>query len=172
MADWFTRLTSSAFGGLLDSVGNLVDRFTLDKEEKAQLKLEMEKLLAGAESELEQTMRAELQAKERILVAELSQGDNYTKRARPTVVYVGLGAIVFNYCVAPLVGWGIVEFAPGYVNALPELVLPPEFWYAWGGIVATWSVGRTMERRGSNNNLVSIVTGSKPTAKKPSLFDE
>ena len=172
MADWFSRITSSAFGGLLDSIGNIFDRFTLDKEEKAQLKLEMEKLLQAAESELEQTMRTELQTKERIMVAELTQGDNYTKRARPTVVYGGLFMIFYNYSLVPLFAWILRNFSDGYLTALPQLPLPSEFWYAWGGIVATWSVGRTMERRGSANNLVGIVTGNKPVAKKPSLFDE
>jgi hypothetical protein len=170
MANFFTKLLTPAFGGLMTGVADIFDRFTLDKEEKAQFMMEFEKLAQMAESELEETMRAELQAKERILVAELNQGDSYTKRARPTVVYVGLGAIVFNYCLAPLIGWGIQEWSPNYISDLPELILPAEFWYAWGGIVATWSVGRTMERRGSNNNLVRIVTGE--TNKKPSLFDD
>lgn len=168
MANFFEKILTPAFGGLANGIADIVDRFVQTKEEKAEVMLRFETLMQQAESELEQTMRAELQAKERILVAELQQGDSYTKRARPTVVYVGLGAIVFNYCIAPLVGWAAGEFSPTYISQLPELTLPTEFWYAWGGVVATWSVGRTMERRGSSNNLVEIVTGNK---KRPSLID-
>ena len=46
--------------------------------------------------------------------------------------------------------------------------LPAEFWYAWGGVVATWSIGRTMERRGATNNLVNVITGSKA---RPSILE-
>lgn len=160
MSNWLGKLIGSGIGGLAENVANIVDRFKLTQDEKAAFELEMEKLLQQAGSELEQTMRAELQAKERILVAELNQGDNYTKRARPTVVYFGLGLILFNYSISPIVqGVTGTPFFP--------MPLPAEFWYAWGGIVATWSVGRTMERRGANNNLLSVVTGSK----KPGLLD-
>jgi len=41
------------------------------------------------------------------------------------------------------------------------LDLPGEFWMAWGGIVATWSVGRSAEKRGTMNRLTSVITGSK-----------
>ena len=64
---------------------------------------EMESLLQKPDSEIEQTIRAELGAKARALVAELAQGDNYTKRARPTVVYAGLIFIFYNYCVVPTI---------------------------------------------------------------------
>ena len=83
----------------------------------------------------------------------MAQGDNYTKRARPTVVYVGLAVIVLNYCIAPIVA--------NFSNiTIPELSLPTEFWVAWGGIVATWSVSRTAEKRGSRNKAVKSITGT------------
>ena len=144
-------------GGIAD----IVDKFKMTPDEKAQFNLEMETLLQKAGSELEQTMRAELGAKERILVAELTQGDTYTKRARPTVVYFGLSIIAWNYSIVPF-------FAGVQGVTLPPMPLPSEFWYAWGGVVATWSVGRSMERRGAKNNLLSLVTGSDP---KPSIIN-
>ena len=156
LKDWI----AGGIGALVEKGAEAADRFIQTKDEKAAFKLELEKIAQQAASELEQTMRQELQAKERIMVAELTQGDTYTKRARPTVVYFGLGVIAFNFCLIPVVGY----FATG--TEMPQLPLPAEFWYAWGGIVATWSVGRTMERRGAGNNLVNIITGSP---KKPSL---
>jgi hypothetical protein len=160
MANFLEKIATSGIGGLAESIAGIVDRFKLTPDEKATFQLELERLAQQAASELEQTMRTELAAKERILVAELTQGDNFTKRARPTVVYGGLAFIGFNYCLVPLAK----AFLP--TLALPDFALPEEFWYAWGGIVTTWSVGRTMERRGTKNNLVSLVTGSKKT---PSL---
>lgn len=163
-AAWLTNLLSGGLVKIGKGVADIVDQFKLTDDEKAKFELEMETLLQKATSELEQTMRAELRAKERILVAELNQGDNYTKRARPTVVYSGLGFIAINYVIAPIVMWIVVKIAGTPMPDFPSLNLPAEFWYGWSGIVATWSVGRTMERRGVNNNLVSLVTGNKPAS--------
>lgn len=160
-------LLSKIFSGgavtFAEGVAGIVDRFVTTSDEKAQIKLQIEALAQQAASELEETVRTELGAKERIMVAELTQGDNFTKRARPSVVYGGLAFIGFNYSIAPL-----LNALPAISGAIPELNLPPEFWYAWGSIVSTWSVGRTMERRGASNNLLTVITGNK---KPPSLLD-
>lgn len=97
--DWLTKIFGGSIGTIVEQVGGVVDKFHLSGEEKQRFKLELESLLQKRDSEIEETMRAELQAKERILVAELTQGDSYTKRARPTVVYAGLAFIFLNYCL-------------------------------------------------------------------------
>jgi hypothetical protein len=160
MANFLAKIIGSGIGSFAEKIAGIVDKFHLSKEEKAQLAIEMEKLQMQAAAELEETMRAELGAKERILVAELNQGDTYTKRARPTVVYFGLIVMAFNYSIAPLIGWAIQQFAIEGAIALPTLSLPSDFWYGWSGIVMTWSVGRSMERRGASNNLVKMITGN------------
>jgi hypothetical protein len=156
-----SKVFSSGFGDVVGKVGDVVDRFHLSGEEKQRFKLEMEALLQKRDSEVEQTLRSELQAKERILVAELQQGDAYTKRARPTVVYAGLAFTLFNYTIVPVISkMNGIDIAP--------LELPPEFWYGWSGIVATWSVGRTMEKRGASNKFSRAVTGNQ----RSSLLDD
>ncbi|MEK9148799.1 MAG: 3TM-type holin [Candidatus Desantisbacteria bacterium] len=158
---WLGKIFSGSIGSVVKEVGDVADKFHLSGEEKQQFKLELEALLQKRDSEVEETLRAELGAKERILVAELSQGDNYTKRARPTVVYSGLFFIFFNYCFVPLLArWQGVSFEP--------LALPPEFWYGWSGIVMTWSVGRSFEKSGTSNRLTRTITGSSPSR----LLDE
>lgn len=150
---WFTRIFSSSFGALVEQVGNVADKFHLSGEEKQQFKLELEALLQRRDSEIEETVRSELEAKERILVAELGQSDRFTKRARPTVVYAGLGFIFFNYALVPALGrLSGAEVAP--------LELPEEFWWGWSGIVATWSVGRSMEKMATRNRFTQVVTGN------------
>ena len=47
--------------------------------------------------------------------------------------------------------------------------LPEEFWMAWGGIVATWAVGRSFEKSSSSNRMSRAATGSK---QQPSLLDD
>lgn len=154
-------LLSSLIGGgvsdIVTSVGNVIDKFTLTDQEKQQFKLEMEALLQKRDSEIEQSFRQEMESKERVLVAELSQGDNYTKRARPTVVYVGLAFILFNYCLVPALALALGK-------AATPLELPSDFWVAWGGIVATWSVGRSFEKVGINNRATRLITGSEAPA--------
>jgi len=132
---WFTSLFSGGIGTIVDKVGDIADEFHLSGEEKQEFQLKMRQLIQNRDSEIEQTIRKEMDSKEKILVAELTQGDAYTKRARPTVVYGGLVMIFINYLIVPL-----ISRISGAANpdAFP---LPEEFWIAWGGIVATWSIG-------------------------------
>lgn len=142
------------FGGgvkeVAGAVTDVVGAFIQDPSEKAAAALEIERILMTREVQLQESIRKELEAKERIIVAELNQGDNYTRRARPSVVYSGLLFILFNYVIAPL-----------FLADQKSLELPVEFWMAWGGIVATWSVGRSFEKNGTHNKATSVVTGSK-----------
>jgi hypothetical protein len=152
---WLTNLFSGSVGGLVKEVGGIIDNLTCTGEEKQQFKLEMEKLLQLRDATLQRGLQAELQTKERIMVAELNQGDNFTKRARPTVVYMGLFFIFLNYCFIP-----IISNITGNALITP-LDLPSYFWQAWGGIVATWCVGRTFEKRGAKSKVVEKITGAK-----------
>ena len=90
MSNWLTNLFTGGVGNVVDSIGGIADTFIQTPDEKTAFKLEVEKLIQQRDSEIEKTIRTELQAKERVLIAELNQGDNFTKRARPTVVYAGL----------------------------------------------------------------------------------
>ena len=160
---FISKILGSGAKELLGGVDKLIGRFKASPEEKQAFKLDFEKLLQQRDLDIEETIRAELGAKERVLVAELQQGDNYTKRARPTVVYAGLLFIFFNYCVVPTVQ----SFTSATINPFD---LPPEFWAAWGGIVATWSIGRSAEKRGVRDKWVSTVTGTPQI--KSRLLDE
>ena len=83
---WFAKIFNAGASSLVESIADVADRFISTGEERNAFKLQVEQLLQKSDSQIEQTIRAELSAKERILVAELKQGDAYTKRARPTVV--------------------------------------------------------------------------------------
>lgn len=161
---WLGDKIASGVGGLVSSIGGVADRFIQTADEKAAFTLEVEKLIQKRDSEIEQTIRAELQAKERILTAELNQGDNYTKRARPTVVYAGLGFIFINYVLFPFAALIATAF-DAKIEVEPLADLPTQFWAAWGGICATWSIGRSMEKRGTQNAATRAVTGSKSASK-------
>lgn len=149
-------------GGIVGQVGKVIDNLHTSQEEKASAKLELEKLLQARDSEIEQTVRSEIQAKERIIVAEMNQGDAYTKRARPSIVYVGLVMMFGNFCLIPLISSIANIF--GYHVEIAIQNFPEEFWWSWASVVATWSVGRSMEKRGVSSNLgrkvIGAITGS------------
>src|SRR5210317_1823513 len=111
----FKKLFSKGITDVVDSVGNVIDRFTLSKEEKMEFKLEMQSRLMKMENELEETYRTELQTRSDIIKSEMAQGDNYTKRARPTIVYAGLLFIFFVYVLIPVIA---------YIGGTPQTEMP------------------------------------------------
>ena len=139
---------SALFGGsdIVGGIAKIADDFNFSGEEKAELNLRMQAMIIERENKIQAAIMTELGAKERIIVAEMSQKDNFTKRARPTVVYAGLVFIAINHVIAP---WAS-HFAGIEV---PLIEMPTEFWVAWGGIVETWSVGRSMEKMGGSNKI-------------------
>ncbi len=148
-----SKVLSGSIGKVVDALAGAADRFIQTPDEKAAFKQVAAALIAQRDTELEQTLRTEMEAKERVLIAELAQGDSYTKRARPTVVYSGLLLVFINHVVLP---W-ISHFTG---SAPPSIEIPAMFWTAWGGICGTWVIGRTFEKRGTENKLVSLITGS------------
>lgn len=172
--NWIKRILSAGTGSFIDKVSVAAKRFITTDKDRNDFALELEGLLQARDSEIEQTIRAELSAKERVMVAELQQSDNYTKRARPTVVYAGLAFIAFNYVLVPFLGLivGLIVGSVGINGVTSDdlatvtkpLELPVEFWTAWGGICATWVIGRSAEKRGDRNKLVTAITGTKSTS--------
>ncbi|MBT9167543.1 MAG: hypothetical protein DDT19_00881 [Syntrophomonadaceae bacterium] len=128
---------------VLKPVFDIIDKAVTDKDLAQKLKHEIT-LANYAEA------TAEMQAKRDIIVAELEQADTFTKRARPSVIYVGLGAIVFNYCFIPFFKFvtGIIAQLGGSTIAItPEpFDLPSEFWWAWGGVLSVYVIGRSTEK--------------------------
>ena len=137
----------------VESIGGMWSKISEGHLGKKEFNLAVEQMVHARDMANIAEATAEISAKEKILVAEMQSGDNYTRRARPTVVYFGLVAIFLNHILFP---W-IRAFGGG---DLPDIELPTEFWVAWGGVVSVWFVGRSFERRGVKNKLTSAVTGS------------
>ena len=167
---WISDFIGGSAANVISEVGKIVDQFHMSDSEKNQFKIEMEALLQKRDSEVEETVRTTIEAKERVLVAELNQGDNFTKRARPTVVYAGLAFIFLNYCIIPSVQYLSgkpplhCERDASECSVASGITLPQEFWWAWAGIVGTWSIGRSFEKAGVNNRTTKLITGSGTAA--------
>ena len=133
------KLFGGGVGSVVKEVGDLADKFITTDAEKQAFKLQMEAALTARFAKAEETAQVEMNAKRDIIVAELAQGDNYTKRARPTIIYVGLFMAVFNYTLAPIISMLVTK-------ALPLLVIPAEFWTIWGGVCGLYVWQRTKEK--------------------------
>jgi hypothetical protein len=159
--NWLKRIFSGGATELVSKIGDAVGRVSEAHLGKKELKLELAKLVNAQFDATAEIAVAELGAKERVLVAELQQGDKFTKRARPMVVYSGLVIIFLDISARYISHFG--------ENPIPETMVPTEFWVAWGGVVGTWVIGRTAEKVGIRKKLVGAVTGN---GKAPSLLDD
>jgi Protein of unknown function (DUF3154). len=143
-----SNILGSGLKEIVSTVSGVVDEFTLSPEEKARLNQEMQRLVLEQFQAVEASVQARFAMVKEIIAAEMSQGDNFTKRARPTVVYVGL--VLFAVQV-------LAQLFPG----VPHIEVPVDFTIAWASIVGVWSVGRSYEKGSGKTNVISrLATGS------------
>ncbi|QIA08825.1 holin family protein [Draconibacterium halophilum] len=154
------KFLSKLFGGsatdFVDSLTNSIDEFTLSKEEKNEFKLKLQENMLKLDQSAEETYRDELSARTEIIKAELAQGDKYTKRARPTIIYVGLIFIFLVHVVLPFIAF----FTKNLEYDANKMILPEAFWWAWGAVVGIYGTGRTFEKFGISNKITQAMTGS------------
>ena len=118
---------------LIDGVKALVR----DPNRRDEQDAEIEKLAVAYAQGVEETYRQEVVTRERIIVAELQQGDAYTKRARPTVIYVGLIVGLWNSLFSAV--WQMWGNGAAFVAVDPGAA----FWTAWGGICGLYVWARS-----------------------------
>ena len=153
---FLSKIFSGGVSDVIDSVGGVLDKFTLSKEEKEDIKMEMQSRLIQVENELEQTYRKELDSRADIIKSEMAQGDSFTKRARPTIIYAGLIFIFIVHVLVP-----VIAYISGTPNEkLPVIELPAEFWWAWATVVGVYGAGRSAEKLGVTNKITNLATGS------------
>ena len=139
-------------GGAFSAIGDTIKKFVTTDEDRLKAAAEIETILQRRDAEIESTIRTEIEASKAVMVAEMAQGDTYTKRARPTLVYAGLAITFWNYCLIPSIGY----FGG---RPLPTFIIPDAFWTAWGATVGIWSWGRTQERRAVGGAVVGKIVG-------------
>jgi len=148
----------TGIGSVADLAKGLVDRFfppSMTDAERAQATL-------GLQEQIEKRESAVLDTQKSVIVAEMNQSDNYTKRARPTIVYFGLVAIGIVHVLLPVIAWIILMVKGIDIKTnMPDITLPGHFWAAWGGVCSIWVIGRSAEKKGVTNKLIGMITGSK-----------
>ena len=175
------QFISGSGANIVDSLTASIDTFVTTKEEKEKLKqelikiqgeqqqnergflMQMEQLTQLREKEIEETIRKELDVKQNILLAELDQDDKFTKRARPTVVYVGLAFIFLELL-------GLRHIILHHVGVDASMIENSDnifkmFLGVWGSVIGVYSIGRSVEKRGTRNAWASFVTGKAEKVK-------
>ena len=146
-------LDLTGIGSVADFAGTLVKRFFPPKmtdAEKAQAQVQIQEMVEKRDASL-------IDAQKSIIVAEMQQADNFTKRARPTLVYAGLFFIFLVHVFFPIIAF----YTKTEEASMPALALPTEFWWAWSGVCSAWVLGRSAEKRGVAGKLVNMITGNK-----------
>lgn len=147
----------AGLGSLADLAKGLVDRFwppAASEAEKMAASMQIQQMLEARESAVLDTQKA-------VMVAEMNQTDPFTKRARPSIVYFGMAAIGLVHVLLPMLAWIILSLGGKPLANMPNIQLPVEFWYTWGGVCSIWIVGRSAEKRGSTDQLVGMIIGKK-----------
>ncbi|ACL05250.1 conserved hypothetical protein [Desulfatibacillum aliphaticivorans] len=158
----------TGLGSVADFASSVVNRIFPEKmseADKAQAQIKLQEMLQQRDDVV-------INAKRDIMVAEASQDDKWTKRARPAIIYCGLAFIFIVHVFFPIVTKSIIlgclifapeKLTPEVMAALKsymDLSLPTAFWTAWGGAVSIYAIGRTAEKRGVQSKLVSLITGN------------
>jgi hypothetical protein len=124
---------------IFSSAETIIDECIDSEEEKGAVKAALAKIQLEGQLAALRFQEKIVDGKTAVMVAELNQSDKYTKRARPTIIYVGLGIIVMNHVVNPY-----VQAVSGIT--LPVVAVPDAFWYAWGGVAGTFAYSRGKEK--------------------------
>ncbi|GAF76803.1 unnamed protein product [marine sediment metagenome] len=140
---WLSKVFGSGLGETAEKIGGVVNKFAEGHLGKKELELELKSMMHARDMALQAEVTAEITAKERIMVAELQQGDKFTKRARPMIIYVGLAAAIIDA-----------------VEAIP-FTMPDNFWVVWAGVCGVYVLGRSAEKYGKGGKLAAAITGSK-----------
>ena len=171
------QFLSGSGANLIGTLSETVDTFVTTKEEKEKLKhellkiqneqeqlyrdflVQMEQLTQQREREIEETIRKELDVKQNIFLAELNQDDKYTKRARPTVVYLGLAFILLELLGLRHIILAKVGVDTSMIDNSDQIF--KMFLGVWGSVLGVYSLGRSAEKRGTRNSWTSFIIGKK-----------
>ncbi len=139
-------------------------------DSQSGFKLELQRLINDREKQIHATYKHEINASKAVIVAELQQSDNFTKRARPTVIYAGLIFILLEM-------FGVRIGILNYFEMSPELIdsstaIFNSFLYMWGAIAGAYALGRTAEKRGISNTVTRLATGNKKDERTHSAAED
>lgn len=130
---WISDIFSSSVGGVVDSVGNAIDKLVTSDEERLQLKNELVEIQTKAklaEVELENKYEAEITKRNE---SDQQNGNFLTKSARPIFLYWIMAIIT----VIIFGGMGGYEVKEGYIDLITALsITSVSFFFGSKGLEA------------------------------------
>lgn|SRR5438309_4284979 len=164
MPDIISSLTAGGISGIGDAFQKIYSTFKLTAEQKATIDQAVEAnkehiadLDAQYKIKVLDTDAAENETAGKNIRAEASSGDKFVERARPAVIWGGLGIIFWNYCLVPTFGhhW-----------SLSPAILPDLFWEIWGIVCTGYVFARTADKiTGGAGGSIQLPFGLKIDSK-------
>ena len=124
--------------GLGSDIKNAIDELHLSPEEKMAHELKIMDRVNARAAQVASEVMAQFESVTRIIEAEMKSGDNYTRRARPSMVYWGMFLLSANHFYNMWMNTTRIDWA--------YLEVPDTVTTAWSGVVGVWVVGRTVEK--------------------------
>lgn len=147
-----SKIFSSGAEKIVGAVGDVLDKVTTTQDEKnkaeiakMQLQIYIQQRLIELENEVEKTVQQDLENQRELIKLEMQNSDPYVRRARPSIIWVGLGIMIFNYVFLPL-------FQLIIGNTISPVKLPAEYWTVWGIYAGGYAYLRTREKTKGNGN--------------------
>ena len=138
-------LLAPAFGGIIDSVGKVLDNLTTSDKERLDAEIELRKL--GIEEIKVDAGLAQGQID--VNKIEAASDDKFTKRWRPALGWVGVLAMAYQFILYPFLTWGwALMQAAGWVSASltpPPMLNTDALWVILTGILGL-GTARTVEK--------------------------
>jgi hypothetical protein len=132
-----TEFFSSAIGPAFDGISKLIGQFHMSPEEKLQAQQAIADAAQKARSAAQDYDVQLNSIAGQNIRAEEGSGDKFTVRARPSVIWMGVLLIFWNYAIVPTFGhkWAMVP-----------ATLPDAFWWTWGTVVTGYVFSRSTEK--------------------------
>ncbi len=143
---FLSDLMSGGIGDIVKGVKDVVDEFHTSDEEKAGIMERVEAAVTARMQVVSDQVQARFKMVQGVIEAEMKNGNGFTKAARPSIVYTGLGIHLIN--------------ALGQMFGMEPIEIDENFTYVWGGVCGVWIVGRSYEKGGNSNKASQIITGN------------
>lgn len=154
-AAWIEKIIGSGVGSFIEKAGGVIAKIGEGHTGKKEALIQLQQLATAEFGTVQETLQAELQSKERIIVAELQQDDKFTKRARPFVIYCG-----------PVVAIIIagMHYAAHYMGTTPPPTPEVVYWFfgGWTSFGSVYAFSRSKyDKTAQQNKFSQLVTGGK-----------
>jgi hypothetical protein len=145
-------------GSVIGKAGDIASEFIVDKDKKAQLAFELERLRVEAEDKAEQRVHEQLVGQIEVNKVEANHRSIFVAGWRPAIGWGCGAALVYNALVAPMFGLGVADL--GFLQTILLGML---------GI----SASRTFEKvKGVSNDVLPMRKPKEPVDLVPQVLKD